>query len=360
MTTAFAWKLEKGEDRDGAVRRLLREALEKGVVDAVLVPTEGPGRTGVVNMFTTSPADVDDALPFARAMPQFGPQDLVRLTEPGGDPIRIAALLKPCESRAVVELAKLKQIEMEHVLLLAPDCEGTVEMKEYSRVAEGVAVPRRLACDICRSPVAMDPVDVGLGTLGVDEGSVMLLANTEEGQAFAEAVGAKATELTDSRKGAVKEALEDGERAWDKQEERSRERYSDVSAFLADLSPCIKCMNCQNVCPVCYCAECLLETDAFNPTAGSLADKARRRGTLRMPVETVQFHLVRMAHVMTACVMCGQCESACPSDVPLVEMYAAINRRVQDLFDYMSGRDAEEPPPFTSFAETEGFQVVGK
>jgi formate dehydrogenase subunit beta len=357
MATAYSWDLSKGEDRDEAVRRLLRTALESGAVDAVLVPTEGPGRTGIVNMFTTSADDLDAVAPFARAMAQFGPQDLVRLTEPGGDPIKIAAVLKPCESRAVVELAKLKQIEMENVVLLSPDCEGTVELKEYSQVADGVAVPRRQACDICRSRVAMDPVHVGLGTLGVKDGSVMLIANGEGGQAFAEAVGAKASELTDARKKAMKEAIDDGEAAWDKQEAASREKYSDISALLAELSPCIKCMNCQNVCPVCYCKECLLETDAFNPTAGSLADKARRRGSLRMPVETVEFHLVRMAHVMTACVMCGQCQSACPSDIPLVEMYAGINRRIQDLFDYQSGRDLEEAPPFTCFVETEGFEV---
>ena len=37
MAIAFKWDLAKGEDRDEAVRRLLREALEKGVVDAVLI-----------------------------------------------------------------------------------------------------------------------------------------------------------------------------------------------------------------------------------------------------------------------------------------------------------------------------------
>jgi formate dehydrogenase subunit beta len=360
MAVAYSWDLAKGEDRDAAVRRLLRTALERGAVDAVLVPVEGAGRKGIVNMFTTDPEDLGEAVPFAKAMAQFGPQDLVRLTEPGGRPVRIAAVLKPCEARAVVELAKLNQVELEEVVLISPDCEGTVELKEYAHVAEGVAVPVRLACNICRSRVAMDPVDLALGTLGVKDGTVMLVANGEKGKALAEALDAKATDLTKERRKAVTEALKDGDEAWDKQEAASREKYSDLSAFLTELSPCIKCMNCQNVCPVCYCAECLLETDAFNPTAGSLADKARRRGSLRMPVETVQFHLVRMAHVMTACVMCGQCESACPSDIPLVEMYAAINRRIQDLFDYRAGRDLEEAPPFTCFAETEGFSVGGE
>jgi formate dehydrogenase subunit beta len=357
MTTTYTWKHAKGEDREGSVRRLLRGALEKGLVDAVLVPAEGPSGTGIVNVFTTDPAELDSARPFAKAMAQFGPQDLVRLTEPGGGPFRVVAVLKPCECRAVVELAKLKQVDLANVTLVSPDCEGTVELWEHREAADGKALPVRLACRICRARVAGDPVDLVVGTLGVGQDHVLLVANTERGQALAEGIGAKATENTEQRKSAVKRAIEEGEAAYGAQEMLSREKYADVAAFLSELGTCIKCMNCQNVCPVCYCKECLLYTDAFNPTAGSLADKARRRGTLRMPVETVQFHLTRMAHVMTACVMCGQCESACPSRIPLVEMYAGINRRVQDLFDYQAGRSLEEAPPFTCFSEHENFET---
>jgi formate dehydrogenase subunit beta len=53
--------------------------------------------------------------------------------------------------------------------------------------------------------------------------------------------------------------------------------------------------------------------------------------------------------------MCGQCESACPTGIPLVEMYAGINKRIQDLFGYESGRSVEEPQPFTEFREDEEF-----
>ncbi len=357
MTTAYTWKHAKGEDREGSVRRLLREALEKGLVDAVLVPAEGPSGAGIVNMFTTDPEELGAARPFARAMAQFGPQDLVRLTEPGGGPVKVAAVLKPCECRAVVELAKLKQIDLANVTLVSPDCEGTVELKDYREAAEGKALPVRLACKICRARVPGEPVDLGIGTLGVGADHVLLEAKTERGQALAEGLGAHATEHTEHRKSAVKKAIEDGEAAYDAQEKLSREKYAELNALLSELGTCIKCMNCQNVCPVCYCKECLLYTDAFNPTAGSLADKARRRGTLRMPVETVQFHMTRMAHVMAACVMCGQCQSACPSQIPLVEIYAGINRRIQDLFDYQAGRSLDEAPPFTCFSEHENFEA---
>ncbi|MCJ2541121.1 MAG: 4Fe-4S dicluster domain-containing protein, partial [Candidatus Thermoplasmatota archaeon] len=288
---------------------------------------------------------------------QFGPQDLVRLTEPGGGHIRLAVVFKPCESRAVVELVKLNQIELDHVILIVPDCPGTVELKDYSKVANGEDVPNRFACGICRAPVGGDPVDITLGTFGVGDGEVFLTCNTEKGTEFANAIGAKGSAIHKDREKALKKALEEGVKAYKEQEALSREKFSDITAMLGELGTCIKCMNCMEVCPVCYCKECLLKTDAFNPTAMSLADKAKRRGTIRMPVETAQFHLVRMAHVMTACVMCGQCQSACPSEIPLVEMYAGINQRIQAQFDYEAGRSVDEEPPFTCFREQEGFEV---
>jgi formate dehydrogenase subunit beta len=357
MAEAFSWSIKKGEDHQDTLRRLLREALEQDVVDAVLCPVEDRSGSGVSYVLTMDPKHLERAVPISRALPQFGPQDLVHLTEPGGDPIRIAAVMKPCESRAVVELMKLKQVEQEHLVLMAPDCPGTVDLEDYARHKNTPVekLPLRLACQICRSRVAPSAVDVALGTLGVDSGEVLLVAHSEAGSALAKGVKAKATEVSKKRAKAVEQALVEGETAYDKQEAASREKYGEHGVLIEALSTCIKCMNCMDVCPVCYCKECLFLTDAFNPTAGTLAEKARRRGVIRMPVETVQFHLTRMAHVMTACVMCGQCESACPSGIPLVEMYSGINRRIQDLFEYESGRSLEEQPPFTVFCETEAF-----
>jgi len=357
MVYAFRWALATGEDRQSAARRLLQEALRRGAVGAVLVPAELPGGAGVAYALATRPERLASAVPLARAMPQFGPQDLVRATEPGGGPMRIAAVLRPCEARAVVELVKLKQVDPSGLVLISPDCPGTVELEDYaaSRGVPEKDIPLRLACRICRRPVAGKDVDVALGTAGARDDELLLIAQTERGRAFLEAAGAQAIELPHGRAHAVARLVARGEEAHDAQERASRERFGRPGALESALATCIKCMNCMNVCPVCYCKECLLYTDAFNPTAGALADKARRRGVVRVPTETAQFHLTRMAHVMTACVMCGQCESACPTGVPLLEMYAGVNRRVQDLFDYEAGRSVEEAPPFTDFREDEDF-----
>jgi formate dehydrogenase subunit beta len=209
---------------------------------------------------------------------------------------------------------------------------------------------------ICRFPLPSAPVDLAVAQFEVPEDRLVLKANSEKGVELARALGAEPIPVPEAHESFVKNTMAQLDEAYGKQEAASREKYSDIRALVDELATCIKCMNCMDVCPVCYCKECLFHTDAFNPTAGTLADKARRKEALRMPTETLQFHLTRMAHVMAACVMCGQCESACPSAIPLVEIYAGVNRRIQDLFDYEAGLDLEQAPPFTCFFEEESFE----
>jgi formate dehydrogenase subunit beta len=78
-----------------------------------------------------------------------------------------------------------------------------------------------------------------------------------------------------------------------------------------------------------------------------------------MPTDTVFYHLTRMAHMSTACVGCGQCSNACPSDIPLAELFCSVADRTQAAFGYRAGRSLEEKPPLTEFKENEFTEVVG-
>jgi formate dehydrogenase subunit beta len=60
-----------------------------------------------------------------------------------------------------------------------------------------------------------------------------------------------------------------------------------------------------------------------------------------------------------ACVGCGMCESACPSDLPLTAIFRAVGSRVQALFDYQAGRSLEEELPLTTFKEEELVELGG-
>ena len=60
-----------------------------------------------------------------------------------------------------------------------------------------------------------------------------------------------------------------------------------------------------------------------------------------------------------SCVGCGACEEACPNDIPLVKLFQLIGSEAQELFGYVPGRNAEEPPPASTFREKE-FEWIGE
>ena len=78
-----------------------------------------------------------------------------------------------------------------------------------------------------------------------------------------------------------------------------------------------------------------------------------------MPADTVFYHLTRLVHMSTACVGCGQCSNACPSEIPLAELFRATAIRTQRAFGYEAGLDPNAPPPMTVFREQEFVEVVG-
>ena len=80
---------------------------------------------------------------------------------------------------------------------------------------------------------------------------------------------------------------------------------------------------------------------------------AEARGAIEVPTNQLLYHLTRVYHVSTTCVACGACEDACPKDIPLTRFYPVIAKKVQELFEYVPGKDAKEPLPFTTYEEDE-------
>jgi formate dehydrogenase subunit beta len=125
------------------------------------------------------------------------------------------------------------------------------------------------------------------------------------------------------------------------------------------LANCVNCYNCRVACPVCYCKECVFVTDVFNHDPMQYLKWASRKGALKMPTDTVFYHVTRLAHMSTACVGCGQCSNACPNDIPVMELFRLVAHQTQKGFDYQAGRNLEEKPPLSEFRENEFNEVVG-
>lgn len=78
-----------------------------------------------------------------------------------------------------------------------------------------------------------------------------------------------------------------------------------------------------------------------------------RKGTLRMPADTLLFHMTRMNHMITSCIGCGLCEDACPNDIPVGRVFKYLGEKVQAVFEYTPGRSVEDELPLATFREEE-------
>mgnify|MGYP006295205455 CR=1 FL=1 len=364
-----------------AVQGFLRDVLATDDIHGVLVPVHlGRGGTPMLSL-VTDPAELDNADPLAPAFPLNGAKTLARLTH-GHSGEGIAAVLRSCEIRAFLELVKLNQGSLDEVVLIGIDCLGAYRNPHYLRFLEvGDDDPIRTtlgflgrtggakdtardgydvagACRVCEYPAPMG-ADVTIGILGVDLAAALpVMADTPKGEALLARLELADTEPDKAREEALAELTARRIEARDAMFAATSEATDSLEKLAAYLSGCVNCYNCRVACPVCYCKECVFVTDVFDHKPWQYLGWARQKGVLKLPTDTVFYHLTRMAHMSTACVGCGQCSNACPNEVPVMELFRTVAAATQAGFDYLPGRDLEEPPPLSVFHENEFQEVV--
>jgi len=132
-----------------------------------------------------------------------------------------------------------------------------------------------------------------------------------------------------------------------------QKKFKSIDALLNEFALCKRCYNCRSECPICFCKECIFLTNIFEHKPEQYLRWANRKGAIRLPYDTLLFHLTRLNHMVSSCVNCGQCSSACPNGLPVLELFQYIGKDVQDLFEYLPGQDPAEEPPVLTFKENE-------
>jgi formate dehydrogenase subunit beta len=355
----------------------------------LLVPQKLPTGDNVVPTLIRDPAKLAGVDPIAPVMPVIAAQAVsnVTATEHGE---RLAAVLRSCELRAVIELAKLQQASLEDVILIGVDCLGTYEVRDYARLIEGGVDPTaemltvaaegqldllaadsksaakgyqiRATCRMCEKPIPGGPdvyhPDIIIGLLGVDPNKQILI---EASDTLAEKLGLEAAEGPSAgsgqaparRKEIIERLIAERTAERDRVFAAFRERVTGMDTLLAEFSTCIRCYNCMGACPICYCKECIFRTPTFDHASPQYFRWAERKGSIRLPTDTLLFHLTRLNHMATSCVGCGMCESACPSELPVALIFRAVGQETQAIFDYHPGRSLEEEVPVSTFREDE-------
>ena len=356
-----------------AVRGLLRQLLDKGVVDAVFVPLETPDGL-VIPALVADCAHLETANAFTPLMPINSARAVSALTGKQ-TPAPLAALLRPCEIRALVELVKLKQASLENVILISLDCLGTCELADYRDLDENTRTnllaellsaaqtgrepaiqpaSQRSACQMCVEPIP-ELADITVHLFGCQPSHSLPVTIKDE--------IATHLDLSAVAEGAgwSQESASQAARQWivGRQKKRAQElesmrRQMQANGGIASLfAACVRCHNCMTACPICYCKTCLFKTAPFDHEPAYYLAGARRKGAQRMLGDTLLFHLTRLNHMSASCVSCGMCTSACPADIPVGMIFSAVAEQVQATFEYNPGQSVEEALPLITFQQDE-------
>jgi formate dehydrogenase subunit beta len=376
----------RGTDLLDSVKKLLASVFETSSVSSMLVPVRNAATHVLMPTLVSDPGELERADPFAPCFPLNSAKLVSKLTKKHSNET-MAAVLRPCELRALVELVKIKQATMDNLITISFDCAGAWPNREYNQAvlsltAKGEAangkaktlgfMEQRLgsklddetdnqlatSCRICAAPFP-ENADICITLLDHDSGSIGVFAGTDRGREIITGQAFEAKPLPGTRAETVRAVIQRKKEA----EKRVFEDLSNKTATMEGLgnylASCVNCYNCRVACPVCFCRECVFNTDVFDYEPFQYGAWAKDKGTLRMPMDTVFFHLTRMIHMGLSCVGCGQCSNACPNDIRLAELFTAVGKGAQEGFGYTAGKSLDDPFPLSVFFEDEFQDVTG-
>jgi ferredoxin len=105
-----------------------------------------------------------------------------------------------------------------------------------------------------------------------------------------------------------------------------------------EFSKCIKCYACRQACPMCYCRRCIVDSNQpqwINTSSHTLGN--------------FEWNIVRAFHLSGRCVECGNCDRACPVNIPLRLINRKMAQEVMDSFDHFAGSSKTQEPVLASF-----------
>lgn len=372
----YAWtsdqEIAKKAECGGAVTTLLKYALEKKIVDAVLVVKRGQDIYDAVPTLVTDPKDLKDTAGSLHCGSLLMAKPAVRILERSKG-MKLGMTVKGCDVMALHEYAKRKKVDLANLLLIGVNCGGTVSpvmarkmirekfgvdpdtvhkeeidkgqfIIEFEGGHKGIKIDdledtgygRRTNCRRCVYKVPRQ-ADLACGNWGVigdkagkatfvevcsDKGADLLSRAAKDGALNTETPDPKGLEMRGKVEGAM---VKLGEK-WRKRdfEALSKDLFG---AIQKETSRCIKCYSCIENCPVCY------------PVAEKLKGKQYMVKPGEVPPNPM-FHMRRFAHISDSCINCGQCEELCAMDIPLAKFSHAIRVEGDSAFEPKLGKSA--------------------
>ncbi len=347
----------------------LNQALEKEAFDAIVIPVKVPAGDSFAWLLIQDKSLLENAFPLPPIMPVQGAKALSALTRLGKGNKKIAAVMRPCEIRASIELSKLKQVELENIFLISIDCPGAIPLSDYlkkPKESEEIfeeAIQKwesefvRPVCQICDN-FSLSSSDLHFAILEANKENIFLIPNSHKGESILNKLNISADENISEWENKIKTITKKRKEKKTQIHQQLKTQILKVDNLLETFSKCINCHNCMSVCPICYCRQCYFDSEAFKLPPENFLLRAETKGSLRFPTDTLLFHLGRMSHMSLSCVSCGTCEDACPMSVPVAQIFSFVADKNQNLFDYVPGKNREEALPLVAYKEEEFKEIV--
>ena len=381
---AVAEKAECG----GAVTALLKFALESKKAEAVVaVKARDGNRYDGIPVVITDPAEIAET---GGSLHCASPNIARFLKEylDGAFNQKTVVVAKPCDAKAIIELAKRNQINLDNLTVIGLNCTGTlppakakalfrdafevdpadvvgediedneliISLKDGSEKKKDLAgleekgQGRRDNCRRCETNIPV-MADIACGKWGTtDKNSTFIEVCSEKGAQFVEdaieagyiKVEQPTADAVTAREKKDQAAVELAQR-WQEKDFATLEEMSSDEKFnywSEQFSHCIKCYGCRDACPICYCQDCFLEADRGFVPPGEVPPN-------------MLFPMVRITHVMDSCVNCGQCQDACPMEIPISRLIFLLSKKIGATFNYEPGMDASQMPPLRTITDKE-------
>ena len=311
------------------LRQEAKTLLEQGKVDYIIGFEQGSLKFTTTPLITKDKDDTDRLV-----INPFIVNNLsVFLTEIKG---RVGIVAKGCDSRSIVSLIQDNKVVREDIVILGVPCPGIIDLSKVERlvgkdrdeldaiVREGDKVVVTVNGKEKEFPVTEVLYDNCLG------------CEFPTPQEYDVLLGEPTLPATDRSAGQEKIAR--------LKEMSPQQRWE---FWENEFSRCIRCYACRNVCPACFCQRCFVE-------------ESEPQWILPVPQwqDNLMFQVIRNIHVAGRCTDCGECERACPVNIPLRSLTKEMYDLVDELFHFKAGMDKEAPPLMTHYELEEAEDLI--
>ncbi len=357
--------LIKSEDFSKILATLLKEKVVDKIISAQLRVDK---KSGNIDRFTVQPklvekeADLSDfplfpLIAFGYARTDSASKYLHKSVA-GAMNEKVGLIACPCDTRALIELAKIRQVNLDNLFIIGIEDRGMLpkagrEMRKIKDVEPTKIVKEKVGdnglivklddgstrelkltvaenCLRCfrKIPVVADLTVSDLG-VPIDSEEIILKVYSDKGNDILEKSGIAKNNLPENVK---KEHTEKFAEIIEKAKEKRAKDLEEWDKLpqdekVAELLKCTMCNTCIRGCPVCYCVDCILM-------------KKRKEKT----IDKVTYQLTRIAHDADRCVECGNCDNNCPQNLPLSLYFQSLNDSFKEKFGYEAGMSLDDIP----------------